>query len=102
MNFYANHNFGRSQTPGRHLSGRLPTARSPANKSSKHELKEDRILDMRVKSLMEKYKDDPQSLDTLKNKLEALLINISITRDLNLKNQEKKLRKEFIDYLNTL
>lgn len=102
MNFYANHNFGRSPNLERRVSGRSPTPRSTGENNSGYELKEDRILNMRVKSLREKYKDDPEILEDLENKIGAFIVNVSIARDLGVKNQEKQLRKEFNNYLNTL
>ena len=111
MNFYANHNYGRlpckiGRKSGRSASvkntGRPPTQKNSGSRVSGYELKEDHVLDMRVKALVEKYKNDPKKLDDLRNKIGAFLINVTVVRDLGSKSQEKKLRKEFTNYLNTL
>ena len=62
----------------------------------------DTILNMRISNLMKKYKNDPDILEELKNKANMFVMNVTIAKNLGTKQQEKKLYKEFNNYLNTL
>lgn len=100
--FFANYNFGRKPSQRKPVSGRSPTAKNAGGNSTGDYLKEDRILTLRVNALREKHKDDPEILRDLANKINCFLLNITISRDMGSKEQEKNLRREFSDYLNTL
>ena len=66
-----------------------------ANKKSKES-----FLEMRIKSLLDKYKNDKETQDKILGELNLYLINITIARELNDKNTEKNLTREFMKFLN--
>lgn len=63
---------------------------------------EDNVLNLRVSNLMEQYKDAPEVITSLKGEINVFLLNLTIARELNSNEQEKKLRKEFSTYLSKL
>lgn len=64
--------------------------------------KKDKILIIRMKTLFDKYKNDPETLQEIRSKLSMFEINRTIARDFNDKSTERDLTKDFINYLNTL
>ena len=59
-------------------------------------------LNLRVSALKERFKDNPQLLEDLRSHYEAFILNLTVSKELRVKDHEKKLRKEFSNYLSKL
>lgn len=62
----------------------------------------DDTLNLRVSALKERFKDNPQLLEDLRSHCEAFILNLTVSKELRVKDHEKKLRKEFSSYLSKL
>lgn len=57
------------------------------------------FLDMRIRSLLEKYKNDHETKRKILDEMQMYRLNLTIARDFNNKNTEKNLTKKFIQFL---
>lgn len=64
--------------------------------------KSDMILESYIKSLLEKYKDDPEIIFEINSCLSVYACNRTIALELGCKKSVAKLTKEFIDQLNQI
>ncbi len=57
-------------------------------------------LDLRVKYLLDKYKDDKETRDNILGELQIYRVNLTLAKEFNDKSTEKKLNKEIMKFLN--
>ena len=102
FNFYASPRNGKTAYQSGNARRRSPTRENERKGSDHFEIKEDKILETRVNAILEKYKDNIPVKIEIQDKISMFVMNVSIARNVRSKSSEKKLRKEFNQYLNTL
>lgn len=68
--------------------------------SRNQKINKESFLEMKFKSLMEKYKNDHAIRETLLGELQIYRLNLTLAREFNDKDTEKQLRRNFIQFLN--
>ena len=96
-NLYANNSRG---TPGKQRLRQKDFLSKPTQ--IKEKSTEDSILQLRISALMDRYKNNTEIIEEIKNKTTSYLLNISVAREIHSKTQEKKLNNEFSTYLSKL
>lgn len=102
FNFYASPRNAQNARQGYRSPGRSSPRNHKEDNVSGYQIREDRLLFLRITSLLEKYKEDPDKIAEIRGKVEMFVCNVTIARELGSKSSEKERRKEFNNYLNTL
>lgn len=58
------------------------------------------FLEMRIKSLLEKYENDKDTRDNILGEFQIYHLNLALSREFHDKKTEKNLTKKFIQFLN--
>ncbi|EPD61808.1 hypothetical protein HMPREF1216_02598 [Coprococcus sp. HPP0048] len=102
FNFYASPRNAQNARQGYHSPGRSSPRNHKEDKVAGYQIREDRLLYLRVMSLLDKYKEDPEKIAEIRNNVDMFICNVTVARELGSKSSEKERRKEFNKYLNTL
>lgn len=102
FNFYASPRNAQNARQGYHSPGRSSPRTHKESNVSGYQIREDRLLYLRVTSLLEKYKEDPDKIAEIRGKVEMFICNVTVAREFGSKSSEKERRKEFDKYLSTL
>lgn len=75
---------------------------TPKMTPNKKRVIDDDILNLRVSVLMDRYKEDPEVIANIRGEINIFLLNLTVAREVHAKDQERKLKKEFSNYLKKL